>query len=392
MDTARNADEILVVGAGVVGTLVARGLALRGLGVTVIDRGEPGAEATRAAGGMLAPLGEADRPGPFLELGLRSLDLWPDVAGRLESESGLSLAYAACGMLEIAGSEEEEAGLRQKGRWIEEVGREARWLTPSEVRELEPAAGRDLRGALYTPDAHRLENRGLGPATYHAARRAGVHFRLGTGVRALRIGDEGVTGVVLDDGTRLDAPRVVVAAGAWSGHLGGLPRPLPVRPVRGQMVALRGKDGLLTRIVETADAYLIPRPGGEIVVGSTMEEAGFRKETTARGILGLLEGAIEAVPEMESAAVERVWAGLRPGTPDDLPVLGPDPEVRGLLYATGHFRNGLLLAPITARIVEELVLEEEAELDIAPFRPGRFSDRARSEATAGAPGWGRDGP
>lgn len=367
--------DVVVVGGGIVGCAVARSAALAGLDVDVVERGEPGGEATRAAGGMLSPLAEADGPGPFLDLGIESLRRYPSFVRAVEEESGCTVDYLECGKLELALDEVSERRRRRHLAWLRERGFAAGWLEPKAVRGREPALAGDLRGALHLEDEAQVDNRRLGPAVAAAAEAAGVRIRTGREVR--KVTDEAgrITGVELDEGSRIPASRVVVAAGAWSGRLEGLPRPLPVRPVRGQMLALRPGADTLSAVIDTSRAYLIPRRHGPVVVGSTMEEAGFQAETTAEGIGGLLDAAMDAAPGLARASLVEVWAGLRPGTPDDLPVLGEDPALEGLFYATGHFRNGILLAPVTAScLVPLLTGDGRPPVDLAPFRPDRFDD------------------
>ncbi|MBX6365619.1 MAG: FAD-dependent oxidoreductase, partial [Gemmatimonadetes bacterium] len=202
--------------------------------------------------------------------------------------------------------------------------------------------------------------------------RAGVRFELGAQVAAVESEGARVTGVQLAGGRRLPAGRVVLAAGSWSGEIRGLPRPVPVRPVRGQVVALESVPPLLGRTVATPDIYLVPRRDGRVLLGATVEEAGFRATPTAGGIHRLLAAAIAAAPALADAPVAEIWAGLRPGTPDGLPILGPDPELSGLAYATGHFRNGILLAPITAALLADLLAGEPPAALLEAFGVDRF--------------------
>lgn len=375
MSGHENAAEVMVVGAGVVGCSVARALALRGVGVTVVDPEEPGSRATRAAGGMLSPLGEAEGPGPFLKLGLESLRLYPEFVAAVEEEADAAVDFLASGKLQVAVDGERLARLRRRKAWLDDAGFPARWLDGDEIRRREGALAPSLRGGILLDDERQVDNRLLGRALWTAAGRAGVRFRIGRSVTRLVRRDGEVGGVELDDGSEVASSSVVLAAGAWSGTVEGLPGALPVRPVRGQMVALEVEPGTLDTIVETGRVYLIPRRGGPLLVGATQEEAGFRDHTTAGGVSRLLRGALEALPGLEDARIVERWSGLRPGTPDEMPILGADPDLPGLFHASGHFRNGILLAPITARILEGHVLDEAdilPPIDLAPFRPGRF--------------------
>lgn len=366
--------DLIVVGGGIVGCTLARAAAREGLGVVVLEKqDEVGRAATWAAGGMLSPFGEADGPGAFLELGLASLRLYPGFVRAVESESGRDVGLTRCGKLELALDEGQARILGQKHAWLEEGGHPVRWLDEDRVRDREPTLSDRVRGAILLEEEAQVDNRRLGSAVAAAAAAAGAEIRTGTGARRVLVSGRRVEGVVLDDGSRLRSARLVVAAGAWSGRLEGLPRSLPVRPVRGQMVALGPPGPRLSTVVHGPDVYLIPREDGRVVVGSTMEEAGFRAETTAEAVAGLLRSALEAAPALAASPVLEAWAGLRPGTPDDLPVLGEDPEVGGLFYATGHFRNGILLAPVTAACLLPLLTGRgRPPLDLEPFLPGRF--------------------
>ena len=373
MNRSRASADVIVVGGGVVGLAVARSGAAAGLSVLVLEEGRPARRATWAAGGMLSPLGEAERPGPFLELGLASRRLYPRFVREVEAASGGSVGYLECGKLELALDERGVEELRGHQRWLDDHGHAVTWLEPSAAREREPLLTREIRGALLLESEGQVDNRLLGPAVAAAAEAEGARIRTGRRVRGLRIDGGSVAGVVLEDGTGVDAPRVVVAAGAWSGGLEDLPRPLPVRPVRGQMLALDPPPPGLSTVVDSSRAYLIPRRNGPLVVGSTMEEAGFHPETTVEGVATLLEAAVEAAPRLAEASLLETWAGLRPGTPDGLPILGSDPDLAGLFWATGHFRNGILLAPVTAACLTPLLTGEGTPpVALDAFRPDRF--------------------
>lgn len=363
----------VVVGGGLVGCAVAREAARRKAAVTVVERGEPCGEASRAAAGMLSPLGESPGAGPFLRLALESLRAYPGFVAALAEESGTDLRPQRTGKLLVAFDEAEERGLRERHAWQTREGLDVSWLEGEEARRLAPGLARDVRCGLLLADDSVVDNRRLGTAAWKAAEGAGARFLLGHEAFALETEGGRARGVRLVDGTLLEADVVVVAAGAWSGGLRGLPRPLPVRPVRGQMLSLAPPTPPLPRILHGGAVYLVPRSGDpepRWIVGSTMEEAGFRKHTTPEALERLRAGAVRLLPSLARARVAESWAGLRPATPDGLPVLGPDPDVEGLLYATGHFRNGILLAPATARLMG-LVLEGEVPEALAPFLPGR---------------------
>lgn len=342
----------MVVGGGIVGLAVARALANEGLLVTVLERGRPAAESSWAAAGMLVPLGESEE-GPFRELVLASHRAWPLWARALEEDAERCVDFRASGRMVLALDEPRAEALRE-GVWsLARAGHAVEWLDAADARAREPGLAEAVRGAaLHLDDAH-VDNRKVGPALEAAARRAGVRVEPAE-ARSLQIQKGRIHGVRLLDGRVLATPRVVVAAGAWSGQLEGVHPGLAVRPVRGRMIALRPPDPLPERILDTGSVYLVPR-GGRILVGATMEEAGFDRSPDPRASAALLAGAAAALPDLAGLPLDEAWQGFRPGTPDGLPYLGPDPATEGLFYATGHFRNGILLAPLTAALLRDLV-------------------------------------
>jgi glycine oxidase len=379
--------DLVVVGGGVIGLAVARDAAARGMSVVVLERGRCGREASWAAAGMLSPLGEAVEPGPFLRLALQSVRAWPGFAAELEEGTGIPLEYREGGKLRLALTDEEERRLRGRHEWARREGFAAEWLDPQRVRELEPEIAPETRGALRLDEDYRVDARALATALASDARARGVQVREGTSARSIEVrgggareGREGarrVTGVRLDGGERMHAPAVLLAAGAWCGEIGGLPRALPVRPVRGQMLALRPAAPPRRRVIESERVYLVPRDDGRLLVGATVEEVGFRGGTTAEGVRGLLTAAIDLVPGLADAPLVDLWSGFRPGTPDGMPILGEHPGLEGLYLATGHFRNGILLTPATGRLLGALVAGEAQETPPREFLPDRFLPEAQ---------------
>ncbi len=367
--------DVAIIGGGLIGCAIAHRLASRGLDVCVIERGEPGAEASAAAGGMLSPLAEAEQAGPFLDLALTSLDRFPAFVEQIEEASGLDVDYdRTSGKLHIALNDPAAGKLRERLEWQRRAGFEVELLEGDDARRIEPALSPTVLSALLLHRDHRVDNRLLGHAAWLAAARVGARFRLGASAIGVTLegGGTRASGVRLAQGDAVAAGQVVVAAGAWSAQLDGLPRPLPVFPVRGQMVAVESVPPLLGHVVHSTECYLVPRSTGRLVIGSTMERAGFRREVTAGAVHRLIAAAFDAVPSVADAAFADAWMGFRPGTPDELPILGEDPEVQGLHYATGHFRNGILLAPITAELLAASVTDETPSLDMRPFAPDRF--------------------
>ena len=363
---------MVVVGGGVIGCALARELAREGRSVLVLERDEPGTHASWAAAGMLSPLAEADRPGAFLDLLRDSGRLHPALASALLDETGIDVRYRDDGSLFVARTGETLARLEHRHAWQSRAGFAVERLAPSDAIRLEPSLSAEVRGALRFPEDHQVDNRLLSRALWRAAERAGARFALGTEVRGVMVEGGRATGVELAGGERVAAGAVVVAAGSWAGRLAGLPRPLPVAPVLGQLLALRTDPPAFRHVVHSERVYLVPRGDGRLIVGATVERVGFREGVTPRGMLSLLEPAIELAPGLAEATLVESWSGLRPGTPDDLPILGADPEVAGLHYATGHYRNGILLAPVTAELLAG-ELRGEPDPRLAPFSIGRFT-------------------
>lgn len=362
----------MVVGGGLIGCAVARAAALDGHHVTVVEARRPGLGASRAAAGMLAPLGEAGESGPFLDLARASLALYPSFVDSLRSESGIDPAYLPAGRIHVALDTEEEERLHRHLEWVSTLDAGARIVPPGELRGLLPLVTPEARAGLVVPGDHQVDNRLLTAAVVAAARRAGVHIVEGSPVQEVLHSQGHVAGVAIAGGMSLPAEVVVLAAGAHATTVRGLPDPGVVVPVRGQMVALGPLRGAGTRIVEGAGVYLVPRRWGRILVGATVERGESRNHVTPGGIASLLRGARRLLPALERLPATEVWSGLRPGTPDDLPILGGDPRLPGLIHATGHYRNGILLAPATAHIVTGLLAGRRPFVELEAFRPDRF--------------------
>lgn len=366
------APDVLVVGSGVIGCAVARHLAREGARVTVVERDRPGAEASWAAAGMLAPLAEANGPDPFLDLLLRGREAFPACAAALREETGIDVGYSDAGTLVLALTDEDECEMEHRLAWQKAAGLPVERLSACEARALEPGISPATRWALRFPGDHQVENRELARALWTAAARAGAEFRCGTGVAGVLRDGSRVAGVRLQTGEQLAAASVVVAVGCWAGRLEGLPRPLPVLPVHGQLVAVEVIPQRFRHSIDSARGYLVPRADGRLIAGATVERGVWRKAVTPAGVCSVLAAAMEMAPWIADLPIAATWSGLRPGTPDDLPILGPDPEVPDLFYATGHFRNGILLAPLTGELIGEMVLGRDPGADLAPFGIGRF--------------------
>jgi glycine oxidase len=375
--------DVVVIGAGVIGCAIARELAKRGRDVMVIERDSPGRRATWAAAGMLSPLGEAGAGGPFLELSDASLQRYASFAHELREETGIDIEYRTNGKLYVSTGTDDER-LRRLAADPVAQRFEVSLMDGNAARALEPALADAVSLALLIGRDHRANNRLLAQAVLAAATSAGARFRMAVAVASLVIERGAVAGVRLLSGEHIETRCVVLAAGAWSSQLEGLPRALPIRPVKGQMFAVdsrlrgasRATERPVQRTIYAADCYIIPREDGRLLVGATVEDVGFRKGVTPRGIAGLMHAAVEVVPAIADMSLVETWAGFRPATPDGMPVLGADPTTAGLFYATGHFRNGILLTPITAVGIADLIAGTKPPVDLEPFGIERFGDKA----------------
>jgi glycine oxidase len=349
--------DVAIVGGGIVGLAVAWRARGRGLSVLLLERGELGAGTSRVAAGMLAPVAETDAgERALLELGLESARRWPSFAEELAAASDLDVGYRPCGTLMLARDRDEAEALDRERELRERFGLKVQALLPTAARRLEPALAPTMRSALHLPDDHSADPRLVCAALARAAERAGAVLR---------------TGVEVADLGALPAEQVVVAAGPWSGAFGHEAR---VRPVKGQSLRLRDPagPGLLERVVrwgQPSPGYLVPRGDGRYVLGATQEERGFDTAVTALGVHDLLRDAAELVPGVLELEVEEAIAGLRPGTPDNAPIIGRSPSDPRVVWATGHHRNGVLLAPVTAGLVVGELAGEPAD---HAFGPGRF--------------------
>lgn len=360
--------DVIVIGGGPVGAACARELGLAGRRVLVIDQGGELGQGWRAAAGMLAPQIEARQEDPLLELGLAGLELYGPLANALRETTGIDIGFWREGIACIAATEAEASDLRSKVAWQRQQSHLSDWLDATEVRARWPWLG-PTAGALWAPHEGALEPERLVQALLADARRLGA-ATIQDSVTGLEQRGDRIVGVVSRT-ERYSASDVVLAGGAWSGAIEGLPRPLSVAPVRGQMAALPWPEGARRSIIYGHDCYLMAR-GNEAIVGSTMEYAGFRPEVTSAGLARIFAGVTALCPTLTRAEVRRTWAGLRPVTPDGLPIVGEEPRARGLWYATGHGRNGILLAAITGVLVRQLLAGEPTGEDLEAFAPTRF--------------------
>jgi glycine oxidase len=368
--------DLIVVGAGVIGLAVARELARRGLRPLVLEAGEVAQEATGVAAGMLAPVTEADfGEETLIGLNVAAAHMYPAFAAELESDTGAATGYRKTGTLTVALDRDQAEEIVRLHEFQRSLGLAAERLTARECRRLEPGLSTKVAAGVLAPEDHQVSPRALAAALRLALERDGGLLRTGTQVESLMIEDGRVAGVTLAWGEGVEADMVVVAIGARSAELGGLPDEarLPVRPVKGQILRLRGdaRHPVAGRVIRTPEVYAVPRADGRLVVGATVEERGFDRSVTAGGVLELLWRAYDALPGITELELLSADVGLRPGTPDNLPVIG-EGGVPGLVWATGHWRNGVLLAPLTAKGVGSLVVDGEVPESLRPFSPTRF--------------------
>lgn len=352
------------------GCASALALARRGVQVRVLERSVPGAEASSAAAGMLAAQVESHEQGPFSALCVASRERFGAWAEALRASSGIDVEHRVCGALRIAFGDADAAEVEAHATWQRADGQRVELLDDAGAHRREPAIGR-VRMASHYPDEARVDPPRLLRALRIAAERAGARFTSGALVRRVVTSDGRVQGVEMERGDVLEAAHVVVAAGSWSNLVPGVPLGAgAVRPARGQIVELMTAMPPLRGLVWSKSAYLSPRDDGRVLIGSTLEFVGFERMVTAGAVRDLLGGAIEMVPELTKAELVRSWSAFRPFTPDERPLLGRTPIER-LWLATGHYRNGILLSPITAEIVVACVLGERPPVDVTPFELGR---------------------
>jgi glycine oxidase len=367
--------DIAIIGGGVIGASVAFELAAEKLQVVVLDRQQPGQEASWAAAGMLSPAPDSVRDIPLVPLARESLRLYPEFASAIEEVSGRSIGFEHEGGLELFFGRSAADDCNRRVSECKDLGIAIEGVSIETARSWESEICQAAHAAAWLADEGRVEPRLLMEALIVAARHRGVEFRKNCPVTGLLTDRGRCKGVLVGDES-ISAGQVILAAGCFSSQIGGdrdsLARYAPTRPIRGQMVALR-PDGLrIQRVLRSLRGYLVPRRDGQIVAGSTSEEVGYDKGVTAEGIRRILDQALELVPSLGCSEIVGTWSGLRPGTPDDLPILGPAP-LEGLLLATGHYRNGILLAAVTAKLMREWVTMGRTVSETEPFSPLRFT-------------------
>jgi glycine oxidase len=362
--------DTVIVGGGIIGCTLARALAAAGIRVAVVERGTPGGEASGAAAGMLSPSAEAEKESPLFPLCRASLQRYGPLVADLQAETGVDPQYRTEGTFLLFANEQERTERMPSIEWQRSLGIPIEELSSRELNKREAGLSEQL-GAFYFPEDHQIDNRLLMHALVQSCRLRGVEFVLGKAALEVECNSHRITGVILENG-RIAAGRVVNAAGAWAAQVSvaGVV-PAPIRPVKGHMLALQGPPDLLRHVVRSHSVYLVPRSGGRILVGSTMEEVGFDKTPRAAPLTRLLRAAQQLCPTLEQSAVTEFWAGLRPASSDGLPLLGPT-ELEGYWVALGHFRNGILLGPITAEILSSWLLTGKPSMPMNAFSPSRF--------------------
>jgi glycine oxidase len=374
------APDVIVIGGGVIGASIAYACTAAGMRVCLIERNEIASGASGAAAGMLAPQVEAHQPDDFFDLCLQGRSEYAQVAPALLEEAGIDIEYRKSGILRVALEEREAVDLQGRAEWQRQRGLTAEWLAPSDVAVREPmfagAISRRIVGALWLPEECQVRSPRLVRALLDAAIRKGTRIREGTPVLGLVVEGNCVSGVRLP-GEIVIGGAVVVAAGAWSAEVARYAGVgLRVEPIKGQILALSTMMRSPRHILWSGTCYVAPKVDGQLVIGATEERSGFDPRPTMSGLLQLAMSATEMLPELGRLPINTQWGGLRPATPDRLPVIGWAPALEGLFFATGHFRNGVLLGPLTGRIAAAMLAGEAPCSDVASYAPGRVVERA----------------
>jgi glycine oxidase len=373
--------KVIIIGGGIIGASIAWRLARESVAVTILERAQVGREASWAAAGMIAAQSETQGPGAFFDLCLKARDFFATTIETLRADSPVDPEYDDAGILQVAFDGAQRDELQQLARWQIDAGGSVEELSGEAARKLEPALSLEVIYALHLPLDRRTDNRKLTQAYATAAVAKGAIIIEGASVDAVVIAKGRASGVRTHDGAVHPADLVINAAGAWSGQIGGLEADrLGMIPVRGQMLCFDTSPGSLTNSIFTPYGYVVPRRDGRIIAGSTLDEAGYDKSVTLAGIEKISRDALATVPGLSAMRFREAWAGLRPASKDRLPVLGPSPSVPNVLYATGHYRSGILLSAITGQIIADLAMDRAPIVDLAPFLPARFGAASKVRA------------
>jgi glycine oxidase len=359
--------DVAIAGGGLIGGAIAFELARAGLQVALFDSRQPGEGSSWAAAGILSPAPENAGMISTVPLGRASLQLYPEFVAAVEEISGQSAGYRA---------QDAQEKLSTIIALHHGLGLKAEPVSADDAREMEPALSPELEAAIFRPDEACVDNRALTKAVLKAAERSRVNIFAASRVQSIVKKGQRCTGL-LADGEKVESRWTVIAAGCWSPEIEGASRYAPVRPAKGQMIALRAKDLTVERVLWSDQVYLVPRNDGKILAGATVEYVGFEKTVTAGGLQKIITAALQLAPALADAQIAETWAGLRPDPPDHLPIIGPT-DLEGLLIATGHFRSGILLAPITAQLIREWLTTQKVSHDWARCSPMRFGEVAKA--------------
>lgn len=357
--------DVVVIGGGVIGLAIAWNLTEQQLHPLVVEKNQPGQEASSAAAGILAVSSGRSRQGPVYQLKRASQALYPALVQEIEQRTGIDVEYHTAGVLDLIRTQEDEQKYREIYQLRREQGSAAAWLSADEVRRLEPHLTTELRGAVHFPDDHHLNNGKLAQAWAKAVVQRGATIRTDATVTEARIANGKVTAVRIGD-EWISTNTVVIAAGSWSQQVGeifGLT--IPVQPAKGQMMSVRST--LVRHVISWDDHYLVPRKNGEVVIGSTVEFVGYDKEVSLATLRALIDRSVALVPELHSAPLHRFWAGLRPYSPSRRPILCRAPGLENVILATGHHRNGIVMAPMTGKLIAELITTGQPSMSLEPF-------------------------
>lgn len=370
--------DFLIIGGGVIGLSIARELRRRGTArITILERGRVGMEASWAAAGMLAPQAEADRADEFFELCSESNRMYPQFAAELLNETGVDIELDRTGTLYLAFSEKDSEELQKRHEWQTAAGLAVEQISASEIRKREPLVTPEVRDSLFFPNDGQVENRKLVEALTACCRGNEIGISEGSPVNSIIV--DGGQAVAVDTAAgRISAGHIILAAGAWTSliDLGGRKLNVPVRPIRGQMISFSTDAGRFRRVIYSHRGYIVPRADGRVLAGATVEDVGFDKDTTESGLRTLRDAAAEIAPGFAAVRPSESWAGLRPFAGDGLPVLGDVPHFENLTIATGHYRNGILLAPITGKLIADHLIGGRRSQYLDIFGPDRFSAAA----------------
>ena len=373
-----NTFDALIAGGGLIGATIALELADAGLKVGLFDAVEPGREASWASAGMISPAPENPEMIPFVPMRLESARLYPEFIGKVEQLAGANVGYRKDGALDVIVDGDPRAELSTVIALQHGVGLKAEALSAEQARQMEPALTPHMQAAIFREAEASVDARALTNATLKAAARKGAQVFAANGAKALLRTAQRCTGLLLQSG-QAQAGWTIIAAGCFSAQIEGVGPYAPVFPAKGQMMALRCESVEIRRALWLEHIYLVPRNDGRIIAGSTIEHTGFDRNVTAGGMKKILNATTRLVPALEQARVEETWAGLRPDSPDHLPIIGPT-DLEGLLIATGHFRSGILLAPVTAKMIREWITTQSTSIDWQRVRPMRFLEATPSRS------------